>query len=58
MLDDLIGYEIQKKKLVDNTEAFVLGKKANNCLLFGDSGTGKSQVSRQSLTSIMSRDCV
>lgn len=42
MLDDLIGYEIQKKKLVDNTEAFVLGKKANNCLLFGDSGTGKS----------------
>ena len=42
MLDDLIGYEIQKKKLVDNTEAFVLGKKANNCLLFGDSGSGKS----------------
>lgn len=42
MLDDLIGYEIQKKKLVDNTQAFVDGKKANNVLLFGDSGTGKS----------------
>ena len=42
MLDDLIGYEIQKQKLVDNTEAFVKGKKANNVLLFGDSGTGKS----------------
>ena len=42
MLDDLVGYEIQKKKLVDNTEAFVRGKKANNVLLFGDSGTGKS----------------
>lgn len=42
MLDDLIGYEIQKKKLTDNTEAFVQGKKANNVLLFGDSGTGKS----------------
>ena len=42
MLDDLIGYEIQKKKLVDNTEAFVQGRKANNVLLFGDSGTGKS----------------
>ncbi len=42
MLDDLVGYEIQKKKLVDNTEAFVQGKKANNVLLFGDSGTGKS----------------
>jgi hypothetical protein len=42
MLNDLVGYEIQKKKLVDNTEAFVQGKKANNVLLFGDSGTGKS----------------
>ncbi len=42
MLDDLIGYEIQKQKLVENTKAFVEGRKANNCLLFGDSGTGKS----------------
>lgn len=42
MLDDLVGYEIQKKKLIDNTEAFVEGRPANNCLLFGDSGTGKS----------------
>ena len=42
VLSDLIGYEIQKKKLVDNTRAFVEGRKANNCLLFGDSGTGKS----------------
>ena len=41
-LDDLVGYEIAKKKLIDNTEAFVNGKKANNCLLFGDAGTGKS----------------
>lgn len=41
-LDDLVGYEIPKKKLLDNTEAFVRGKKANNCLLFGDAGTGKS----------------
>lgn len=42
MLDDLVGYEIQKQKLVENTEAFVQGRKANNVLLFGDSGTGKS----------------
>ena len=42
MLDDLIGYEIQKQKLIDNTKAFVEGRKANNVLLFGDSGTGKS----------------
>lgn len=42
VLDDLIGYELQKAKLVENTEAFVQGRKANNVLLFGDSGTGKS----------------
>lgn len=42
MLEDLIGYEIQKKKLVENTQAFVEGREANNVLLFGDSGTGKS----------------
>lgn len=41
-LDDLVGYELAKKKLIDNTEAFVKGRKANNCLLFGDAGTGKS----------------
>ena len=42
MLDDLIGYEIQKQKLRDNTEAFIEGRPANNVLLFGDAGTGKS----------------
>ncbi|MCI5878452.1 MAG: ATP-binding protein [Lachnospiraceae bacterium] len=41
-LDDLVGYESAKKKLIDNTEAFVKGRSANNCLLFGDAGTGKS----------------
>lgn len=41
-LDDLVGYEIAKKKLIDNTDAFVNGKRANNCLLYGDAGTGKS----------------
>lgn len=41
-LKDLIGYDIQKKKITDNTEAFLTGSKANNVLLFGDSGTGKS----------------
>lgn len=42
MLDDLIGYEIQKKKLIDNTEAFIKGLPCNNVLLCGDAGTGKS----------------
>ena len=41
-LDDLVGYELAKQKLIDNTEAFVAGRPANNCLLFGDAGTGKS----------------
>lgn len=41
-LDDLVGYAIPKQKLIENTEAFVRGRKANNCLLFGDAGTGKS----------------
>lgn len=41
-LDDLIGYEAQKKELRANTEAFVSGRSANNMLLYGDAGTGKS----------------
>ena len=41
-LDDLVGYELAKKKLIDNTKAFVEGRRANNCLLYGDAGTGKS----------------
>ena len=40
--DQLIGYETQKQTLIENTEAFLAGKKANNVLLYGDSGTGKS----------------
>ena len=41
-LDDLTGYEIQKKELRRNTEAFVNDLPANNVLLYGDGGTGKS----------------
>ncbi|MDY4138874.1 MAG: ATP-binding protein [Eubacteriales bacterium] len=41
-LDDLIGYEAQKKELRQNTEAFVQGRGCNNMLLYGDAGTGKS----------------
>ena len=40
--DDLYGYESAKAKLMENTERFVDGKTANNCLLYGDAGTGKS----------------
>ena len=42
VLDDLVGYETQKQQLIRNTEAFLDGKPANNVLLYGDAGTGKS----------------
>lgn len=42
LFSDLIGYELQKQALIENTEAFVHGRGANNVLLYGDSGTGKS----------------
>ena len=41
-LDDLVGYETQKKELIANTKAFIKGLPANNCLLYGEAGTGKS----------------
>lgn len=40
--DDLVGLDYQKQTLIDNTRAFVNGKAANNVLLFGDRGSGKS----------------
>ncbi len=40
--DDIVGYQLQKDKLIENTEAFLRGRAANNVLLFGDAGTGKS----------------
>ena len=54
-LDDLIGYELQKEKLIANTEAFVEGRKANNVLLFGDAGTGKSTSIKAILNQYYSR---
>ena len=44
MLSGLVGYEEQKKVLMDNTAAFVEGRPANNVLLYGESGTGKSST--------------
>ena len=40
--DDLIGYDQQQRQLIRNTETFVKGGRANNVLLYGDKGTGKS----------------
>lgn len=41
-LDALIGYESQKDLLRSNTESFLAGNPANNVLLYGERGTGKS----------------
>lgn len=43
-LDDIVGYDMQKQEIVANTKAFLEGKKANNVLLYGDMGTGKSST--------------
>ncbi len=46
---DLVGYEYQKQQVSDNTRAFVEGKPANNVLLYGDAGTGKSTTVKATL---------
>ena len=43
-MEDIIGYAHQKEQLIDNTEAFVQRKPANNVLLVGARGTGKSSA--------------
>ena len=55
VLDDLIGYDLQKEKLIANTEAFVSGRAANNVLLYGDAGTGKSTSIKAILNQYYSR---
>lgn len=43
-LADLKGYELPRQLAIDNTQAFLQGLPANNCLLYGDRGTGKSST--------------
>ena len=43
-LDDLPGYEREREKIIENTEALLEGRPANNILLYGDAGTGKSSA--------------
>ena len=43
-LTDLKNYELQRYKVIDNTESFIAGHPANNVLLYGDRGTGKSST--------------
>lgn len=43
-IDNFIGYERQRTQVIENTKAFVEGRSCNNCLLYGDMGTGKSST--------------
>jgi len=49
-LDDLLNIERQKDLLVQNTKQFVTGAPANNALLWGSRGTGKSTLIKAMLT--------
>lgn len=43
-LEELKGYELPRKKVLENTENFLQGYRASNMLLYGDRGTGKSST--------------
>lgn len=48
-LDDLLGIDEQKQVVEENTRQFLAGLPANNCLLWGTRGTGKSSLVRAML---------
>ena len=43
-LDEFIGYEDERGRVIENTRAFVENRPSANALLFGDAGTGKSST--------------
>lgn len=43
-ISELVDYELQRNKIIDNTKALLEGKPAANILLTGDAGTGKSST--------------
>lgn len=43
-LSHLYGYERERSKIIQNTKALLEGRPANNVLLYGDAGTGKSST--------------
>ena len=54
-LADLKGYELQRGMAIDNTLAFLNGLPANNCLFYGDRGTGKSSTVKALLNEYYTR---
>ncbi len=54
-LDDLLGIDAQKQQIIQNTERFLAGKPANNALLWGARGTGKSSLIKALLNAYRSQ---
>lgn len=54
-LESLKGYEDVRQPVIDNTIAFLSGLPANNCLLYGDRGTGKSSTVKALLNEFCDR---
>jgi uncharacterized protein len=54
-LDELLGIESQKQQMLQNTERFLTGKPANNALLWGARGTGKSSLIKSLLNAYHAR---
>jgi len=48
--DDLIGIDAVKKEVIRNTKNFIAGLRANNVLLWGERGTGKSSLVKSLLS--------
>lgn len=55
-LDDLLGIDVQKQQMIQNTERFLKGFPANNALLWGARGTGKSSLIKALLNAYKGRD--
>ncbi len=54
-LHDLVGYEVERQPVVDNTRQFLANLPANNVLVYGDRGTGKSSTVKALLTEFHAR---
>jgi uncharacterized protein len=55
-LDELLGIDGQKQQLILNTERFLAGKPANNALLWGARGTGKSSLIKALLNTYQAKN--
>lgn len=54
-LESLVGYDEQRQPLLENIEGFVSGKPANNVLIYGERGTGKSSTVKALLNDYQDR---